>query len=160
MSSGLVWSNLVTYSLQIGLLVALASLVPALLRLRMPGAKLVYWHVLPAACLLLPLVRPWRQEVLSADTSVTTTVVAIGQNTAPAARSLPKTEIALGLLVLGMVIVGFVATQTMVIRPDPVDVVERDCALFYGPIGKDAEEHCRTIMLEQHLLPDRRAAAK
>jgi beta-lactamase regulating signal transducer with metallopeptidase domain len=104
MNSRLVWTNLVTYSLQIGLLVALASLVPALLRLRMPGAKLVYWHVLLAACLLLPLVRPWRQEVLTADTSVITTVIAVGQNSTPAQRSLPKTEIALGLLLLGVVV--------------------------------------------------------
>jgi TonB family protein len=104
MSSGLVWNNLVTYSLQIGLLVALASLVPVVLRLRLPGAKLVYWHVLLAACLLLPLVRPWRQEVITDNTSVTTTVLVVGQSGTPAARSIPKTEIALGLLLLGVAI--------------------------------------------------------
>ena len=34
------------------LLVGLAAFVPAALRLRLPGARLVYWHVLLAACLL------------------------------------------------------------------------------------------------------------
>ncbi len=59
MSVNLMWANLVAYSLQIGLLVGLAAFVPAALRLRLPGTRLVYWHVLLAACLLLPLVRPW-----------------------------------------------------------------------------------------------------
>ena len=63
MNESLIWDNLVTYSLQIGLLVGLAAFVPALLRLRLPGAKLAYWHMLLAACLVLPLVRPWQQEV-------------------------------------------------------------------------------------------------
>jgi protein TonB len=103
MTSGLVWNNLVTYSLQIGLLVALASLVPPLVRLRLPGARLAFWQLLLAACLLLPLVRPWRQEVITSDVSVTTTVVAVAQP-APAPRSIPKTEIALGLLLLGLAI--------------------------------------------------------
>ena len=58
MSTHLIWDNLVAYSLQIGLLVGLAAFVPTLLRLKMPHAKLAYWHILLAACLLLPAVRP------------------------------------------------------------------------------------------------------
>ena len=52
MSVNLMWANLVAYSLQIGLLVGLAAFVPAALRLRLPGARLVYWHVCwrPACC--------------------------------------------------------------------------------------------------------------
>ena len=59
MSTGLILNNLVSYSLQIGMLVGLAAFVPALLCLRQPGARLVYWHILLAACLLLPLAQPW-----------------------------------------------------------------------------------------------------
>src|SRR5215467_2128477 len=49
--------NLVAYSMQIGLLVGLAAFVPALLRLRLRGAKLFYWHILLRACMLRREVR-------------------------------------------------------------------------------------------------------
>src|ERR1700750_1369132 len=58
MSTHLIWDNLVAYSMQIGLLVGLAAFVPALLRLKLPGTRLAYWHVLLAACLLLPAAPP------------------------------------------------------------------------------------------------------
>ena len=32
--------------------------------------KLAYWHILLAACLLLPAVRPWKQEVLTVSRPV------------------------------------------------------------------------------------------
>jgi hypothetical protein len=64
------------------------------------------------------------------------------------------------LIALGLAIVAIVVTQTMTVRPDPVDVVARDCALFYGPIGKEAEQHCRTQMLDQHLLSSNAPATK
>jgi TonB family protein len=100
MSVNLIWANLVAYSLQIGLLVGLAAFVPAALRLRLPSARLVYWHVLLAACLLLPLVRPWKQEV--AGTVQVSTSVAVVVPVQPAPRpSLPPSEIALLLLAAG-----------------------------------------------------------
>ncbi|MGA2267481.1 MAG: M56 family metallopeptidase [Bryobacteraceae bacterium] len=100
MSANLIWNNLVAYSLQIGLLVGLAAFVPAVLRLRLPGARLVYWHVLLAACLLLPLVRPWKQEV-AADVQISTSyAVAVPAQPAPH-RSIPRSEIALWLLAAG-----------------------------------------------------------
>jgi TonB family protein len=101
MSSGLAWNNLITYSVQIGLLIGLAALAPALLRLRSPRAKLAYWHVLLAACLLLPLLRPWRHEVIADDISVTTTVIAIASAQSSATRTMPRTQIALGLIGIG-----------------------------------------------------------
>ena len=67
MSTGLVWSNVIAYSMQVGVLVALAAFVPAALGLRIPRARLAYLHILLAACLLLPLVRPWRQEVAAGN---------------------------------------------------------------------------------------------
>ena len=53
MNTHLVWDNLVAYSMQIGLLVGLAAFVPVLLRLKVPNAKLAYWHILLSACLAL-----------------------------------------------------------------------------------------------------------
>jgi len=100
MSANLIWANLVAYSLQIGLLVGLAAFVPAALRLRLPGARLVYWHVLLAACLLLPAVRPWQQEAAGAVQVSTSVAVVVPAHPAPR-RSLPTSEIALLLLAAG-----------------------------------------------------------
>ena len=65
MNYPLIWDNLVAYSMQIGLLVGLAAFVPPVLRLRLPAGRLAYWHMLLAACLLLPAVRPWKQAVVT-----------------------------------------------------------------------------------------------
>ena len=100
MSANLIWANLVAYSLQIGLLVGLAAFVPAALRLRLPGARLVYWHVLLAACLLLPMVRTWKQEAAGTVQVSTSVTVVVPTQPAPR-RSLPPSEIALLLLAAG-----------------------------------------------------------
>jgi TonB family protein len=101
MNTGLIWSNFVAYSLQIGLLVGVAALAPAALRLRSPRAKLAYWHLLLIACLLLPLVRPWRQQVIAETVTVTSRVISVVPSESPSARSYSPTEIALGVLLLG-----------------------------------------------------------
>lgn len=100
MSANLIWTNLVAYSLQIGLLVGLAAFVPAALRLRLPGARLAYWHFLLAACLLLPMVRPWKQEVAGTVQVSTSVAVVVPAQPAPR-RSLPPSEIALLILAAG-----------------------------------------------------------
>src|ERR1700730_11878079 len=105
MNLDLWWDNMVAYSLQIGLLVALAALVPALLRLRLPGARLAYWQILLAVCLLLPALRSWKRVVIVDDTPMVSKPLAVAQfiQLAPA-RGLPRTEIALLLLAAGAVI--------------------------------------------------------
>src|ERR1019366_2359011 len=87
MNANLLLNNLALYCLQIGLLVGLAGFVPALLRLRLPGAKLAYWHFLLAACLLLPVVRPWKQDVVNIGTGPP--VPAAMAAAAPAPPALP-----------------------------------------------------------------------
>jgi TonB family protein len=82
-SDTLILDNLVQYSLQIGMLVGLAAFVPAILRLRLPGAKLAYWHILLAACLLVPLAAPKRQDVAAGTVEITSKVIAV-QPGAPA----------------------------------------------------------------------------
>jgi TonB family protein len=98
----LIWNNLVLYSLQIGLLVGVAALVPAALRLRVPRARLAYWHILLAACLLLPQLRPWRRDVVVADVQISTHILS-EQPGPPAPRTLPWSQIALSMLAAGMV---------------------------------------------------------
>jgi TonB family protein len=98
MSIALVWTNLMLYSLQIGLLVGLAAMVPAMLRLRLPAAKLLYWQILLGACLLVPLVRPWKQEVVVSNVEVSTRMVAVGSQRPASGGTISWNEI--GLLVL------------------------------------------------------------
>jgi protein TonB len=104
MTAKFFWDNLVAYSLQIGLVVALAAFVPAILRLRLPGAKLVYWHFLLAACLLLPVLGPRTQETDNAAVQISSTVALVAP-TQPAPRpGIPKSEMALLLLAAGVVV--------------------------------------------------------
>src|SRR5690242_1907480 len=104
MSHQLIWDNLVAYSMQIGLLVGLAAFVPTLLHLRLPRAKLAYWHILLVACLLLPAVRPWKRAEPTGFISVSTTFVAVVPDSPKPARPFPRTEAALILLAAGMVV--------------------------------------------------------
>jgi TonB family protein len=104
MSTNLIWDNLVAYSMQIGLLVGLAAFVPTLLRLKVPHAKLAYWHILLAACLLLPMVRPWKREVLTVRPPVFTNITDEAPAPPMPATPLPKSEIALMILAAGVVV--------------------------------------------------------
>jgi len=60
MNVGFWLDNLLAYSLQIAALAAAGTVLPLVLRLRHPGVLLHYWQALFAACLLLPVIQPWR----------------------------------------------------------------------------------------------------
>jgi len=106
MSAAQVWSNIVAYTLQIGLLVGLGAFVPVVLRLRMPRARLLFWQMLLIACLALPWLRPWRQEVVNGaiQVSAAITAVAAAKASSPGHRAVPFREIALWLLLAGVMI--------------------------------------------------------
>jgi TonB family protein len=61
MNAPLWFSNLVTYWLQVAVLVIAGTALAAASRLRVPRAVHAYWQGLLAACLLLPLAQPWQQ---------------------------------------------------------------------------------------------------
>ncbi|MGB9459245.1 MAG: M56 family metallopeptidase [Bryobacteraceae bacterium] len=103
MNTALVWSNILAYSLQIGLLVAVAAFLPALMRMRAAGARLLYWQLLLAACLLLPWLRPWHREVIAANVSVTTVVTSMAAAPAPARFHVSPGNLLLYLLAAGVV---------------------------------------------------------
>jgi len=104
MSWGLIFDNLAAYSLQIGMLVAAASVVPAVLRLRQPGGRLLYWQILLATCLLLPF-QPWKQVVASGTAEVTAVVDAIQPVHRPSTfHLLPRSEIVVLLVLAGIAI--------------------------------------------------------
>ncbi|MGH9397230.1 MAG: TonB family protein [Terriglobia bacterium] len=60
-------TDLAAYSLQVAAIVIVGSVLPPLLRLRVPKVRLIYWQVLLAVCLLLPLIEPWRPQLLPLD---------------------------------------------------------------------------------------------
>jgi TonB family protein len=102
MSWGLAWSNLVTYSLQVGLLIGIAAFIPTAIRLRMPRARLVFWHMLLAACLLLPLLAPRKQQIIVAQTPAVSAPLAFMPVHSPSTRAIPRSQIALGVLAAGI----------------------------------------------------------
>jgi TonB family protein len=102
MSWRLLWDNFVTYNMQIGLLVGLAAFIPALLRLRMPHARLTFWQILLAACLLLPFLAPRKQEVIVSSMAVTTAALPPPSLLAPPRRAIPRTQIALAVFAAGV----------------------------------------------------------
>jgi TonB family protein len=56
--------DLVAYSIQAAALVGVGVVMARTLRLRMPRVRLAYWQALLAVCVILPLLQPWRPEVL------------------------------------------------------------------------------------------------
>jgi TonB family protein len=104
-----VWNNLLTYTLQIGLLVGLAAWLPAALRLRSPKARLTFFQLLLASCLLLPFIRPWRSETLAleAPTAFTHAEVVSSQPMTVRKSADPRA------LIFGILALGFAARLSM-----------------------------------------------
>ena len=69
------------------LVVAAAALLPPLLGLRVPKARLAFLQMVLLTCLLLPFVRPWKQEVV---VSRTVSVPATVATSAPATARMPQ----------------------------------------------------------------------
>jgi TonB family protein len=102
-----VLTNIVAYAVQIGLLVGIGAALPALLRLKLPAARLLYWQVLLVACVALPWVRTWRSEVIAVANTpiVVTQLAALAEASAPARFTIPPAgELALWLLATGVAV--------------------------------------------------------
>jgi TonB family protein len=114
MSTSQIWPNILAYALQIGLLVALGAVAPTVLRLRTPRARLLYWQALLVACVGLPWVQPWRQEVVSlSNANVLTTASRATANPSvltPAAAAFTPAHgpIPFATIVLWLLLAGFV----------------------------------------------------
>jgi TonB family protein len=101
----MILDNVLAWSAQIVALISVAATTSAALRLRPPGARLFYWQMVLAAALLLPLVRPWKHDLATADITVSTVLIA--QQAGTAARHFPSMrEVALFILVAGIVVRG------------------------------------------------------
>ncbi len=67
MSPPLWFANFLSYCLQVILLVVAGTALPALFRLRAPRVLLAYWQGLLVACLLLPLLQPWKSPAVASS---------------------------------------------------------------------------------------------
>ncbi len=120
MTSELMLSNLLMWSIQMVALLAVATFFPALARLTTPSARLAYWQFALLTCLALPLLRPWQQLVAVAETpSVNAGVrLALTPHAAhsyalPATSDLIVWALALGVAIrLGFICVGFIRLAT------------------------------------------------
>jgi hypothetical protein len=77
MSPPLWFANLLSYYLQVMLLVLAGTGLPTLFRLRAPRVLLGYWQALLAACLLLPLLQPWKSPAMASSIAVRTVPISI-----------------------------------------------------------------------------------
>jgi TonB family protein len=81
--------NLVLWSLQATIVVAVAALIAALVRSAHPKARLALWQLALLATLLLPVVRPWESEVVT-DLKLTHAAAALPAPAATPHASTPR----------------------------------------------------------------------
>jgi TonB family protein len=141
MSGALLWNNFIAYCLQVGLLIGAAGWLPAALRMRSPKARLLFWHALLAACLLIPLIQPWRSEAITATVQVSTgATILVAPAAARRSWHISPGEIALAILMAGcMARLGLLATgfwrlrryrrNSIPLDPAPAWAVEADLRL-------------------------------
>ncbi len=168
------WNNFLTYGLQIGLLVGLAGWIPAAARLRSPKARLIFFHALLVACLLLPVLRPWKSETIAVIAPVAANVGADAVSTHPA--SAPHASVdpydlifaALGLGIaarLGMLALGLLRLRRYRLRSVPLAAtggwgVEADIRLSHDITGPVTFGFLRPVILLPAHFPDMPAAMR
>jgi len=106
MNAQLIWSDVLAYSLQVGLLVGAGAAIPALFRIRAPRARLLFWQILLAACIALPWVRGWKQEVVAGTVQQIRVLAEVAPVTGSpiTPRTIPFTTIALWAIAAGIAI--------------------------------------------------------
>jgi TonB family protein len=141
MSGALLWNNFIAYCLQVGLLIGATGWMPSVLRMRSAKARLLFWHALLVACLLIPLVQPWRSEAITATVQVSTgATVLVAPAAARRSWHISPGEIALAVLLAGcMARLGLLATgfwrlrryrrNSIPLEPAPAWAVEADLRL-------------------------------
>jgi TonB family protein len=145
MSPPLWFANLLYYCLQLALLIAAGTALPAIFRLRPARILLAYWQGLLLVCLVLPALQPWRP--LALDRSPAAGMVSISfHGIAPGAPDLRSWlyPIIAGVLVAGIIVrlvrLGVGSAKLRAIRlaaraffPLPLDVREVELRLRVFP---------------------------
>ena len=57
------------------------------------------------------------------------------------------------LIALSILVVVTIASRIAIRQPDEHVLIERECSLFYGPIGREAVRICQREMSVRHFLP-------
>lgn len=95
--------DLVAYSIQAAVIVGVGVVMARVLRLRMARVRHFYWQALLAVCVFLPLLQPWRAEVLESSGSTLVNVnMKLAAASAPAGP--PVAEIVFWLISAGIVL--------------------------------------------------------
>ena len=103
------WSNLLLWMAQIALLVAAGALLPWVFRLRSAHARLVFWQVLLVACLLLPLLQPWRRSVVAEAPAASPAAAVVAAPAAPGPAAPPWPRFGLMDALAAMLAAGVLA---------------------------------------------------
>lgn len=74
-----IFGNLVAWMEQVLLIASVGSLLLVVLRIRHPRTQLAYCHTLLAVCLLLPLMEPWRHQVVMQPVAITEAAAVVAQ---------------------------------------------------------------------------------
>ncbi|MGH9446701.1 MAG: M56 family metallopeptidase, partial [Terriglobia bacterium] len=77
--------DLVAFSLQAASIVIAGSLLLPLLRIHLPRIRLAYWQAVLAACVLLPLIQPWRPEWAPGERLGALSLVSMAGESSPSA---------------------------------------------------------------------------
>ncbi len=159
-------NNILTYSLQIGLLIGVAGWIPAAARLRSPKARLAFFHALLAACLLLPALRPWKSEVIAIEAPAAALHAASGSTMAVAPRAkvdprdLVFALLAAGIVArLGMLALGMLRLRRYRLRSIPLATnalwsSQADIRVSHDIIGPVTFGFARPVILLPAHFPD------
>ena len=118
MNASLLLDNVFIWSLQIALLTGIAALLPAVLGMRVPRVKLAFLQIALLVCLLIPALRPWKEDAAAGAVTVSTTVVQLAQDGMAKSHSpIPVARIVLLLLAAGILVrFGFLLSGLVRLR--------------------------------------------
>jgi TonB family protein len=102
MSPPLWFADFLSYCLQVFLLVAVGTALPALFRLRSPRVLLAYWQGLLVICLVLPVLQPWRPPAVAS--SLADGAVSISFQGVPAGAE--ESHFSLYIFIAGVLLAG------------------------------------------------------
>lgn len=97
--------DLVAYSMQVAALVGMGVVLVNALRLRAPRFRLAYWQALLMLSLVVPLLQPWRPEILETPAKARGGLALI-PTAAVAPAGIPLAEIIFSLICAGIIVRG------------------------------------------------------
>ncbi len=85
MTASLLLNDILLWCAQMALFIGIAALLPPLLALKIPKARLAFWQLVLLTSLILPAIRPWKRDLVDGAVTVSTAIVATAPT--PATRS-------------------------------------------------------------------------